>query len=48
MAHDLQNNKANAILRKAAKEKYGIAGVCVVGPHCQTLRDGLSADHFSV
>ena len=30
MSTGLPDNKANAILRKAADGKYGIAGVCVV------------------
>jgi len=28
---DLKENKANVILEKAAKGKYGIPGVCCVG-----------------
>lgn len=30
MAPNLHDNKAAAVLRKAAEGKYGIAGVCVV------------------
>ena len=34
MVYNAEENKANAILRRAAEGKYGIAGVCVVSRKC--------------
>ena len=41
--HDLSQNKANVMLRKAAEGKYAVPGVCVVSLSSVFLAIGLLA-----